>query len=88
MGIDLMKNFERPYFSKSITEFWRRWHISYQPGLGIICTFLGGTEKDIFAPFEFIHSISGQRSWHGASWTFVIWGALNGVAIVIEKILG
>ena len=90
MGFGLMKNFERPYFSKSVTEFWRRWHISLSTWFRDYLYFpLGGSKKGYFRTFLnlfIIFLVSGL--WHGASWTFVIWGALNGVAIVIEKILG
>lgn len=90
MGFDLMKNFERPYFSKSVTEFWRRWHISLSTWFRDYLYFpLGGSRKGYFRTLLnlfIIFLVSGL--WHGASWTFVIWGALNGAAIVIEKILG
>jgi len=90
MGIDLMKNFERPYFSKSVTEFWRRWHISLSSWFRDYLYFpLGGNRKGYFRTILnlfIIFLVSGL--WHGASWTFVIWGALNGVAVVIEKVLG
>ena len=90
MGVGLMKNFERPYFSKSITEFWRRWHISLSTWFRDYLYFpLGGSRRGYFRTLLnlfIVFVVSGL--WHGASWTFVIWGALNGVAIVIEKILG
>lgn len=90
MGVNLMKNFERPYFSKSVTEFWRRWHISLSSWLrDYLYIPLGGSRKGYFRTLLnlfIVFLVSGL--WHGASWTFVIWGALNGVAIVIEKILG
>ena len=90
MGVELMRNFERPYFSKSITEFWRRWHISLSTWFRDYLYFpLGGNRKGYFRTLLnlfIVFLVSGL--WHGASWTFVIWGALNGAAIVIEKILG
>ncbi len=90
MGFGLMNNFERPYLSKSITEFWRRWHISLSTWFRDYLYFpLGGNRKGYFRTLFnlfIIFLVSGL--WHGASWTFVIWGALNGIAIVIEKILG
>lgn len=90
MGYDLMINFDRPYFSKSVTEFWRRWHISLSSWFRDYLYFpLGGSRKGYFRTLLnlfIVFLLSGL--WHGASWTFVIWGALNGVAIVIEKILG
>ncbi|NLB79452.1 MAG: MBOAT family protein, partial [Clostridiaceae bacterium] len=90
MGFGLMKNFERPYFSKSVTEFWRRWHISLSTWFRDYLYFpLGGSKKGYLRTLLnlfIIFVVSGL--WHGASWTFIIWGALNGAAIVIEKILG
>jgi D-alanyl-lipoteichoic acid acyltransferase DltB (MBOAT superfamily) len=90
MGFDLMKNFDSPYFSKSITEFWRRWHISLSTWFrDYVYIPLGGSRKgkyrtyfNLFAVFL----ISGL--WHGAAMTFVIWGAIHGTIIVIEKALG
>ncbi len=89
-GFELMSNFERPYYSKSVTEFWRRWHISLSSWFrDYLYIPLGGSRKgyvrtliNLFVVF----TVSGL--WHGANWTFVVWGALNGAAIVIEKILG
>ena len=90
MGFELMKNFERPYHSKSITEFWRRWHISLSTWFrDYLYIPLGGSRKGYartLLNLFIIFVVSGL--WHGASWTFVIWGALNGAAIVIEKVLG
>ena len=90
MGFGLMKNFERPYFSKSVTEFWRRWHISLSTWFrDYLYTPLGGSKKGYLRTLLnlfIIFLVSGL--WHGASWTFVIWGALNGIAIIIERILG
>lgn len=90
MGFDLMKNFDSPYFSKSITEFWRRWHISLSTWFrDYVYIPLGGSRKgkyrtyfNLFAVFL----ISGL--WHGAAMTFVIWGAIHGIIIVVEKALG
>lgn len=90
MGYDLMENFRRPYFSKSIREFWKRWHISlsswFQDYLYIP---LGGNRvvkwRWYFNLF-IVFLISGL--WHGAAWTFVVWGALHGgylIAGIITK---
>ena len=89
MGFDLMKNFDSPYFSKSITEFWRRWHISLSTWFrDYVYIPLGGSRTgryrtyfNLFAVFL----ISGL--WHGAAMTFIIWGAIHGAIIVLEKAL-
>ncbi len=90
IGFKLMTNFERPYLSKSVTEFWRRWHISLSTWFrDYVYIPLGGSRKGYartLLNLFLIFLLSGL--WHGASWTFVIWGALNGLAVVFEKILG
>ena len=90
MGFDLINNFNRPYFSQSITEFWHRWHISLSTWLkDYIYIPLGGSRCskaknywNIFLTFL----VSGI--WHGANWSFIIWGILHGLFQVIEKALG
>jgi len=84
MGFDLMTNFKTPYFSKSIREFWQRWHISLSTWFrDYVYIPLGGSRVvkwkwyyNLFLTFL----ISGL--WHGAAWTFVIWGALHGIYLV------
>ncbi len=78
-GIDLMRNFAFPYFSRDIAEFWRRWHISlstwFRDYLYIpLGGSRGGTQMKIRNTF-IIFVVSGF--WHGANWTFIVWGALN-----------
>jgi len=89
MGFDIMKNFDSPYFSKSITEFWRRWHISLSTWFrDYVYIPLGGSRKGkykTYANLFIVFVVSGL--WHGAAITFVIWGAIHGVFIVIEKAL-
>jgi D-alanyl-lipoteichoic acid acyltransferase DltB (MBOAT superfamily) len=75
-----MKNFDRPYSAKSISEFWKRWHISLSTWFrDYLYIPLGGnrvsTSRKYFNLF-FVFMVSGL--WHGASWNFVIWGALHG----------
>lgn len=90
LGFELINNFNRPYFSQSITEFWRRWHISLSIWLkDYIYIPLGGNKcsksrnyLNIFITFL----ISGL--WHGANWNFVAWGGMHGIFQVFEKILG
>ena len=88
MGITLMTNFRRPYFASSISEFWTRWHISLSTWFrDYIYIPLGGnkvrTAKWVVNIF-IVFLISGL--WHGANWTFVVWGALHGLFLVIGKI--
>lgn len=89
MGFDLMKNFDSPYFSKSITEFWRRWHISLSTWFrDYVYIPLGGSREGkyrTYANLFIVFVVSGL--WHGAAMTFIIWGAIHGVLIVIEKAL-
>jgi alginate O-acetyltransferase complex protein AlgI len=86
MGFSLMKNFDRPYFSKSISEFWKRWHISLSTWFrDYLYISLGGNRVSVprwcFNLF-FTFLVSGL--WHGANWTFVLWGALNGTYLMAE----
>ncbi len=86
-GISLMRNFDSPYFSNSVTEFWRRWHISLSTWFrDYVFIPLGGsrgsqTRTRINLLITFV--LSGL--WHGAAWQFVVWGAINGFAIIVEK---
>ncbi len=90
LGFRLMENFERPYFSKSISEFWRRWHIS-------LSTWL---EDYIYNPilinkrdwgltaiiFSLLVTFFICGLWHGANWTFIIWGLLHGMMLSLEVV--
>lgn len=90
LGFDLINNFRRPYFAASVTEFWKRWHISltrwltqqiYIPLGGSRCS-KARTYWNIFVTFM----VSGI--WHGANWTFIVWGCVHGVFQIIEKAFG
>ncbi len=80
-GIDLMRNFAFPYFSRDIAEFWRRWHISLSTWFRDYVYFpLGGSQGSTWMKVRNIlitFIISGF--WHGANWTFIAWGALNAI---------
>jgi alginate O-acetyltransferase complex protein AlgI len=84
MGFKLMTNFNRPYFSKNIAEFWKRWHISLSTWFkDYLYISLGGNKVSIprwYFNLFFVFLVSGL--WHGANWTFIIWGALNGFYLV------
>lgn len=90
MGYDLMENFNRPYFAKSIREFWQRWHISLSTWFrDYLYIPLGGNRAvkwrwyyNLFITFL----VSGL--WHGANWTFAIWGALHGFFLIVEIATG
>ncbi len=88
LGIELMENFQQPYFSTSITEFWRRWHVSLSSWLRdyLYIDLLGGNQKGKFRTYLnlFLTMFLGGL-WHGAAWTFVVWGMLNGAYLAIEK---
>jgi alginate O-acetyltransferase complex protein AlgI len=87
-GIRLMRNFALPYFSESITEFWRRWHISLSTWFRDYVYFpLGGSrvsKAQCCRNLMIICLLSGL--WHGAAWTFVAWGFLHGTYLVIERL--
>jgi len=88
MGFDLMVNFRCPYFARNIREFWRKWHISLSTWLrDYLYISLGGNRKGALKTYRniFITMLLGGL-WHGASWTFIIWGALHGLYISIAKI--
>jgi D-alanyl-lipoteichoic acid acyltransferase DltB (MBOAT superfamily) len=84
MGFDLMTNFNRPYFSRSIHEFWGRWHISLSTWFkDYFYIPLGGNRVAIprlYFNLFLVFLISGL--WHGANWTYLIWGGLNGLYLV------
>lgn len=86
-GFDLMQNFNNPYFSSNIREFWSRWHISLSTWFrDYVYIPLGGNKcsrirNELNAMATFI--ISGL--WHGANWTFVVWGAIHGFVYILSK---
>jgi len=89
LGFDLINNFERPYLASSVTEFWKRWHISLTRWLTThVYINLGGNRCSKFRQYVNImitFLVSGL--WHGANWTFIIWGTLHGFFQIIEKAL-
>jgi len=89
LGIELMKNFEQPYLSRNITEFWRRWHISLSTWLrDYLYISLGGNRKGITRMYiNLMITMLLGGLWHGASWNFVIWGGLHGIYLAIHKLI-
>lgn len=87
LGYNFLPNFNLPYISSNVTEFWRRWHISLSTWLKeYLYIPLGGNRKGKLRQHVnlFITMLLGGL-WHGASWTFVFWGALNGLALCVDK---
>ena len=87
LGIDLMTNFRSPYFSKSIKEFWSRWHISLSSWFkDYVYIPLGGNRcKRSRSYLNLLITFLVSGLWHGANWTFVMWGGVHGVLQIIEK---
>lgn len=89
LGVELCVNFNQPYLSRNITEFWRRWHISLSSWLrDYLYIPLGGNRRGQTRTYVnlMITMLLGGL-WHGASWTFVIWGGLHGVYLAIHKFM-
>lgn len=87
MGFRLGINFDSPYQSRNLTEFWRRWHISLSSWLrDYVYIPLGGNRKGTFRTYlnNFLTMLIGGL-WHGAAWKFVFWGAMHGVGLAIHK---
>lgn len=84
MGFRLMRNFDRPYASRSIHEFWKRWHISLSTWFkDYLYIPLGGNRVKLprwYLNLFIVFLVSGL--WHGANWTFVVWGALHGLYLI------
>ena len=87
-GFDYLENFNYPYISRSITEFWRRWHMSLSSWFKeYVYVPLGGNRKGLarqLLNIAIVWALTGL--WHGASWNFVVWGMYFGVILIIEKL--
>jgi alginate O-acetyltransferase complex protein AlgI len=90
MGFRFIENFNNPYWSRSITEFWRRWHISLSTWLrDYLYIPLGGNRVSKARNyFNLITTMVLGGFWHGANWTFIIWGFWHGTIMAIERALG
>ncbi|WP_138476409.1 MBOAT family O-acyltransferase [Dyadobacter bucti] len=88
MGFKLMTNFESPYFSASVSEFWKRWHISLSTWFrDYVYIPLGGNRKSkirVYFNLMVVFLLSGL--WHGADWKFVIWGGIHGVYLILAQV--
>ena len=87
-GFHFLENFNYPYISKSITEFWRRWHMSLSSWFrDYVYIPLGGNRKKTIILVRNIFIVWALTGiWHGANWTFVIWGLMFGIMLIIEKL--
>jgi alginate O-acetyltransferase complex protein AlgI len=88
IGFDLPENFNMPYLATSITEFWRRWHITLSQWLrDYLYIPLGGNRKGKIRTYiNLTITMLLGGLWHGASWTFVVWGGLHGLALAVHKL--
>ena len=89
LGIDLMRNFEQPYLSRNITDFWRTWHISLSTWLrDYLYVPLGGNRGRTVTTIRnvMITMLLGGL-WHGAAWTFVVWGGLHGAYLAVHRVV-
>ena len=89
LGIRLVKNFEEPYLSTSVRDFWKRWHVTLNTWfVDYVYIPLGGSRKGRFMKYRnimIVFLLSGL--WHGARWSFVLWGGLNGLFQILEDML-
>lgn len=87
-GFHFLENFNYPYISKSITEFWRRWHMSLSSWFrDYVYIPLGGNRKGTIILVRNIFIVWALTGiWHGANWTFIIWGLMYGIMLIIEKL--
>ena len=90
LGFQFPKNFDSPYHAESITDFWRRWHISLSTWLRDYLYFpLGGNRKGkrrTYFNLAIVMFLGGL--WHGAKWTFVVWGSIHGIMLAFERMMG
>lgn len=88
LGVELMLNFRQPYFSRNITEFWERWHISLSSWLRDyifvpLCRVFRGRK---WVPLNLFLTLLISGIWHGASWNFVAWGVMLGLMLIVHKL--
>jgi len=90
LGFHFMVNFRQPYLSQTLQEFWRRWHISLSTWLrDYLYISLGGNRKSESRTMSnLLTTMLLGGLWHGANWTFVIWGGIHGLGLAVERIIG
>lgn len=90
LGFELTENFRRPYFAVSVTDFWHRWHISLSTWLkDYIYIPMGGSRcSKVRNYWNIMVTFLVSGIWHGANWTFIVWGGMHGIAQVVEKAIG
>ncbi|MHC5861909.1 MBOAT family O-acyltransferase [Nostoc sp.] len=90
LGFDFGENFNRPYFSTSFSEFWKRWHISLSSWLrNYLYIPLGGNRHGLYNTYiNLLITMVLGGLWHGSNWTFVIWGAIHGIYLILQRIFG
>lgn len=90
LGFDLINNFKRPYFAVSITDFWKRWHISLTRWLTqYVYIPLGGSRcNKIKNYWNILVTFLVSGIWHGANWTYIVWGMIHGFVQIVEKAVG
>lgn len=90
LGYNLKENFDHPYLAENITSFWRKWHMSLSSWLrDYLYIPMGGNRKGAFNTYLFLFiTMTVGGFWHGAKWTFIIWGILHGLGLMIHKLVG
>jgi len=90
LGFELPRNFDAPYRSQSITEFWRRWHMTLSEWIrDYLYISLGGNRGGTFLTYRNLAlSMFLAGLWHGANWTFVVWGSFHGSLLILERVRG
>jgi len=88
LGYDFSRNFNMPYISRNVSEFWKRWHISLSTWLKeYLYIPLGGNRKGKIRTYlNLMLTMALGGLWHGANWTFIVWGSLHGIALCVHKI--
>ena len=87
LGLHFMVNFQQPYLATSLQSFWRRWHISLSTWLrDYLYIAFGGSKEGVFKTYRnLLYTMVLGGLWHGANWTFVVWGAIHGVGLALER---